>query len=490
MQHDASPSGSAISSSIDLALVTRTGKKRLEGKAAPAVGQTHANAIGMTSIHDDLDSGRTTPIAGGRATAKPAPYSSSYEGQDPGVRAFLEQVDLENYREPLLDFGPRITAGHKKRPVRPKSSSPQNVTMIAHLTQHTSPVIAIVTSPDQLFFATASQDSQILIWDTARLERSVSAKAKLTYRMDGPITSMCRIENTYCLAAAAEDGQLHVLRIHATSGSSAKYSRIECIRNWTTEPRDGHVVSISHLRNSLLLLVTSNSVIALLDIRSMEIKTRFQHPLELGVVTAMCSSAHGLVIGTSTGSLSLWDLRFGLLLKSWRASGPITAIQLHPSKGRARWIMVSTDRKKEGPIVESYDIETGKLVEIYEIRTTRPTSKNPPPIEGPEPPLSKEEYIADILGSNATSTETSEEIGDLSIPSVISLIVGTSFAALANREEAIMLMSVPESKAVGTNSGWMITAGEDRVVRYWDLGNVSDGFVICGSPKEKEVQFK
>jgi len=249
VQHDiGSPSESGISSTVDLTSVTRTGRKRLDSKALPLIGASHTTAIGTTSIHDEIVSGRSTPIPAGQVTPKAAPYTSSYEGHDPGVRAFLEQVDLENYREPLLDFGPRITAAPKKRSARPKTSSPQNVTMIAHLTQHTAPVTTIVTSPDQIFFATASEDSQILIWDSARLERSVSAKARLTYRMDAPVTSMCSIENTHCLAVAAEDGQVHVLRVHVVNGSSPKYSKIDCIRSWAADRSDGHVVSVSHLR--------------------------------------------------------------------------------------------------------------------------------------------------------------------------------------------------------------------------------------------------
>ena len=248
VQPDASPSESAISSSIDLAQVRRAGRKKLDAKAAPAVGASYTVALGTASIHDDLLSGRTTPLAEGQSTQKAAPYSSSYEGHDPGVRTFLEQVDLENYREPLLDFGPRVTVSHRKRPPKQKSNAPQNVTMIAHLTQHSGPVVSIVTSPDHVFFATASSDSQVLVWDSARLERSVSAKARLIYRMDAPISSMCSIENTHCLAVAAEDGQLHVLRVHVTGGSSARYGKIECIRTWAAERRDGHVLAVSHLR--------------------------------------------------------------------------------------------------------------------------------------------------------------------------------------------------------------------------------------------------
>ena len=239
--------------------------------------------------------------------------------------------------------------------------------------------------------------------------------------------------------------------------------------------------------------MTSTSVIALLDIRSMEISSRFQHPLELGVITATCPSTNWLIIGTESGTISLWDLRFGLLLKSWRASGAVTSIQIHPSKGRNRWIMVATKRSQEGPMVEVFDIETGRLVEVYEVRMTRPTSKNPPPPEGPEPPLSRQDYIAEIVRESSLTVEDVEEGLENATPSVMSLIVGSSFASLANKDDegGGILTSVPESKAVGGgNPGWMITAGEDRVVRYWDLVKVSEGFVICGSPKEKDVVFK
>jgi phosphoinositide-3-kinase regulatory subunit 4 len=240
-----------------------------------------------------------------------------------------------------------------------------------------------------------------------------------------------------------------------------------------------------------LLIVTNKSVIARLDIRTMEISTRFQHPLELGVVTATCPSTHWLVIGTDAGTLSLWDLRFGLLLLSWRARGPITSIQIHPSRGFGRWIMVSSKRKQEGPIVEVYDIEDGKLVEAYEVRATRPTSKDAPLPTAPQPPISKREYLEELLREQ-DSLGASEEDSLNATPSVISLVVGSSFASLVHRDDdgGGLLMPVPEGKMAKANPGWMITAGEDRVVRYWDLVKASEGFVICGSPKEKDVQFR
>ncbi|WVW81748.1 hypothetical protein I302_103744 [Kwoniella bestiolae CBS 10118] len=527
-ESNATPSESGLSSSIDLAALSRSSRKRIDSKAAPAVAASHTNAIGTTTIHDEPLSVRTTPLAtGGLYPATPrgqAPYSSSYEGQDPGVRAFLEQVDLENYREPLLDFGPRVTATHRKRTPRIKSASstPQSVTMIAHLTQHEGAITSIVTSPDSLFFATSSEDTTIHIWDSARLERSVTTKPRLTYRMDARVVSMCRIENTHCLAASAEDGQLHVLRVHVgSSGGSTKYGKVECIRTWTASESEGYVKSVAHLQESSLLLATSTSIIAILDIRRMEITKRFQHPLELGVITAFCPSIHWLIIGTSTGTLSVWDLRFGLLLKSWKAGGEVTSLKLHPSKGKGRWIMVSiippvsmnsgkTSSSNEaednsGPLVEVYDIETSKLMEMYEIRATRPSKHPDHPKEAEDVVLDKASYIAQlaqsaesVLGS-LTKTITAQDFDNSpTVPSPskteLDLIVGQSWSSLPRNDESV-LMSVPELGSKNDNSGngspgWMVTAGEDRVVRYWDLMRVQDGFVVCGSQKEKDVSFK
>ncbi|KAL0243903.1 hypothetical protein I308_105166 [Cryptococcus tetragattii IND107] len=539
-----SPSESNLSSTLDITAMTKSGKKKkVDSKAAPAVGASHTNAVGTTTIHDEPISGRTTPVAtaltqitlSGANTPKgqpAAPYTSSYEGQDPGVRAFLEQVDLDNYREPLLDFGPRVGANHRKRNTRANktpssssgsaSSSPTNVTMIAHLTHHEGAITGIITSPDSVFFASSSEDGQILIWDAARLERSVTTKPRLVYKMEAPIVSMCGIENTYCLAVASEDGQVHVLRVHTgggSGGSNTRYSKVECIRTWNTEESDGHVRFVSHLRDSTLLLLTSMSVIATLDIRSMEIKQRFQLPLELGIITAYCLSTHWLVLGTSIGVLSLWDLRFGLLLKSWKAGGGVTCCRIHPSRGRGRWIMVSisptwpyaqmgpsTDKSEEPqppkPIVEVYDIESSKLVEVYEIkgrRSGRTSETVPQPVEVIP---NKAALIAELARSTPSlpsliSTDDFDATNPLPTPpsAVLDLMVGQGWTSLGRPEESI-LMSVPELGSSDKNGegqggpGWMITAGEDRIVRYWDLVKAQDGFVVCGSQKEKDVNFR
>lgn len=240
-------------------------------------------------------------------------------------------------------------------------------------------------------------------------------------------------------------------------------------------------------------------MIAVLDMRSMEIKTRLQHPLELGPISAVCPSSHWVIVGTVTGSLSLWDLRFGLLLKSWAARGGITSCSIHPSRGRGRWILVSLNRDDQGdgvaasgsevPLVETYDVETGRLVEAYEARTNRPSSRTAPP-PGRDVLQTKSELIAELAGGRGGLPAVSADSNDT--PSVQALLVGQGFASLTApviRDDDVS--STPDRERVApSRPGWMVTAGEDRVIRYWDLARPSDGFVVCGSLREKDVAFK
>jgi phosphoinositide-3-kinase regulatory subunit 4 len=179
--------------------------------------------------------------------------------------------------------------------------------------------------------------------------------------------------------------------------------------------------------------------------RTMELRTQLHQPQELGPVSAVYPSQHWLVVGTVTGALSLWDLRFGLLLKSWSASGaspPRSASQPRPrplgngvdrpngqrkQRHDSNRGASSSDGSGGGPLVETYDIETGRLVESYEVRTTRPSSRTPAR-EQADVLSTKSELIAELAGGRGGFPTITFDSND--ITSVQSVLVGQGFASL------------------------------------------------------------
>ena len=235
---------------------------------------------------------------------------------------------------------------------------------------------------------------------------------------------------------------------------------------------------------STLLVVTSNSLIATLDIRSMTVIKRFQNPPEMGMITAVLQATDWLLAGTELGILNLWDLRFGLLLKSWRVGGSVTSLDAHPTKGHGRWVICGVHRKQTtSPLVEVYDVETSRLVEIYESRSDRPSSKSPfQPNDAQAAIPDRSQLVAELAEKRASIPDFDEDR-----PAVLCLATGSRFASLPPPDEGSILDVRYSGPAP---QGYLITAGQDKVVRYFDLAKPADGMVICGSAKQKDVVFK
>jgi phosphoinositide-3-kinase regulatory subunit 4 len=145
--------------------------------------------------------------------------------------------------------------------------------------------------------------------------------------------------------------------------------------------------------------------------------------------------------------------------------------------------------KEESPLVEVYDIETSNLVEVYESRAERLSSKSEGDARSGNGEIpTRRELIAELAARQATSQETYPQ----KPASVLSLLVGHRLASISIPEEegSLLLSSIDKSGTASIPPGYLIIAGEDRIVRYFDLSRPSDGMIICGSSKEKDVVFK
>ena len=224
-------------------------------------------------------------------------------------------------------------------------------------------------------------------------------------------------------------------------------------------------------------------------------------------------------MGTSSGVLSLWDKRFGLLLKSWQVgrsgagrTARVHQCAVHPTKGKGRWVMVAVETWKGNPeltpstLIEVWDIEKTVLVESFVTRTTTASEPIPEPEEqtGVDAEQSPAAAIAALVNSrypggaayaNAGfsrqergSSQSMQRDDSLPAPSpdVRALVVGLDFGGYSgiHRSEIVDLSAdVPNSNR---NRGFIVSGSEDRRVRLWDVSRVERTSVLVSAEPEYE----
>ena len=565
------------------------------GKASAAVAPSSFNATGtMTDRAARLRNqevqgppgspGKSTPAGSvvPASTLRPdgleAPatdglrFSSTYEGKDPYIQAHLEAVYLKHFRD-RPEFGPKVNSGPLRRrgtkptmPTAPRSGAsgsnrrPEG-NLIAYFVEHSGAVSALAVSPDHQFFVTGSEDGTIKVWDTARLEKNVTSRSRATYTAQkGGITAMIALEQSHCIASAARDGSLHVWRVDVSQGTSIRpprYAKPKLISNFQLSSPGEYatcLIQSTAETSSSLILGTSRCRLTVLDLRTMQVLQSLRNPIEHGPITCLCADKKKawLLVGTLGGVISLWDLRFGLRLKSWRVGSPSThesgpgsnvgafrvnQIVLHPSKGKERWVLVAAESVLTQPasqpqvLVETWDIDKGIRVETFESGTFPASSS------------SEDEVSQALLPGNDKSSSTTEEFGKknsaaLAIERLLSgdhVVTSTEAypGAVRNGKDPqanggqgdemplprsnspnidatssastkalyVSLEGYASSTLTASTNGWldissepahagyMLAAGEDRKIRFWDLGRTEKS-VCIGSKSEERSEFK
>lgn len=102
--------------------------------------------------------------------------------------------------------------------------------LVAHLAEHRKAVNCIEVAGNAAFFATASDDSTVKIWDSRRLEKDAVFRSRVTHSsQSGRILACTTCDDGQSMATGSSDGSLHVWRVEYSTrpgGSPDSYTGI------------------------------------------------------------------------------------------------------------------------------------------------------------------------------------------------------------------------------------------------------------------------
>lgn len=305
--------------------------------------------------------------------------------------------------------------------------------LVAHLQEHRATINRIQVSHDHAFFASASNDGTVKLWESEKLEgNSVANRSKQTLKntsLPGEKVKglvFCEASGpSLSLATFTDLGAINIFKIETGKASWNKDLRVD-------KPDYGNIVDMTYFdtgAQSVLSYATVNGFLVGHDLRTNKEVWKLRNDPKAGLITsfAVHHSQCWLAVGTSSGTHICWDMRFQL---------PINSI-VHPTGARVRrlimhpqeqsWLISATQGNNE---VSIWDVETGARQKVL--------------WASPTPTLS---------------------LNQASHHSVYGLHM-----------------------AVTDTNVFMLTGGSDMRARFWDLSYPANSFILAGAASDPVQQ--
>lgn len=447
--------------------------RKESAKSGPETSTTTANAFGEVEgpfVHSphprpsytETDITEENNISGLRG-------NHTYAGNDPSILKMLDSMYIDNYPHDIAEFGPLVAPVTRRKPTKNPSLQANDDgwrptgKLVATFSEHVGAVNRIMVAPDHLFFLTGGDDGCVKVWDTARLERNSAHRSRQTHRHapGAKVLALGFIENTHCFVSCASDGSVHVVKVETgVVGGTVRYGKLRLLREYQLVQRE-FAVWCEHFKQeaaSILVLATNKSRILGIDLRTMTLLYVLENPVHHGTPTCFCidRKRNWLCLGTSHGVLDLWDLRFRMRLKGWGVPGKSSIYRLfiHPLKGRGKWVCVAGGTGQGEVTV--WDLERTLCREIYRVGGNKEGPKGYHPWEVDE------DKPEGMLGRFATNIEP----------------LATGNADRGVRTMIAGIGATDDQRDV--RHAFIITAGSDKKLRFWDLARIENSTVFSG----------
>uniref|UniRef100_A0A8D3AYG4 non-specific serine/threonine protein kinase n=1 Tax=Scophthalmus maximus TaxID=52904 RepID=A0A8D3AYG4_SCOMX len=271
------------------------------------------------------------------------------------VQQKREQCSAERMAKQMME-----SAEWESRPP-PPGWHPKGL-LVAHLHEHKAAVNRIRVSDEHSIFATASNDGSVKVWDSQKMEgKTTTTRSVLTYsRIGGHVKTLTFCQGSHYLAVASDNGSIQLLAVEANK--PPKSPKVQPFQTRTLDPQDdGCAVDIHHFNSgaqSVLAYATVNGSLVGWDLRSNSNAWTLRHDLRLGLITSFTVDMHQcwLCLGTSSGTMACWDMRFQLPISnhSHPARARIRRLLMHPLYQSS--VIAAVQGNNE---VSMWDMETG-----------------------------------------------------------------------------------------------------------------------------------
>ncbi|XP_013182356.1 PREDICTED: phosphoinositide 3-kinase regulatory subunit 4 isoform X1 [Papilio xuthus] len=312
----------------------------------------------------------------------------------------------------------------------PPSWRPGNQ-LLAYLHEHKARVNQLARVPGvRGLFASCSDDGTVRLWDANRLQgHAYVNKSKSMYnRSAGPVISLASCEGGQSLVAATQEGSIFVLRMDSGS-SRMTLSQCRQVSAGSAGAAEGCVACAcaGGVHAGVISYATLNATVVGWDLRAPGNAWKLQGDLKQGVYTCLYANSAGYVaVGTSSGAICVWDLRFQL---------PITTVR-HPNSERVRRIVGWGGLSSRVWAVGGRDAAAWCLEAAQRTHALWPCTNTSHPLNYSTPAC---QYLS---------------------------------AAYCGRR--------------GAEGGrFLVTGGSDQRLRYWDLNQPEDSYVLLHAPADQ-----
>lgn len=383
-----------------------------------------------------------------------ATMQHDFHGTNPHVVAYLDHLAFEPTIDDFPEFGSVAKPARANEPLAVGGIPVAQININAKVADA---VTKVAVCPTSEFFVTGTKSGQLRVWDSLRLETTTARSARLSRDLKSPICEIVFMPNRLVFAVATKDGQLRLFRVFVVRGKNhkiVKYSKMALIRSASFGPAYATCLVFS---GELCVCALSSSRIVGHDVIRMERAFELKNPAEFGVPTSIIAGDCWLIVGTSGGFLTLWDVRFKELLRSWsvRMSEDETTSQTHritklvvlPKRNDvSRFAMIGGSHM---PDISIWEIPSFECVEIY-------TAEN----------LGSRKYYLEEVKDNAVDSLLSGLNLELERPT------DKSYTALAH-----------------VSPGYVLALAWDKRIFQWNLADSTKSAVLGGDGKFLRTQY-